>query len=125
MGGGRPPDTDGKVARRRVCICGRSGGLPFLGGRPNEGGLAAVRSGRGTTRFFSLFFEIDGGPTQPLALNYAILAQEHRCGELIEVAPADIKGYRATVRTTKKGMRLQSQIEPDRLLNTSPARPFN
>ena len=39
-------------------------------------------------------------------LNYAILAQEHRCGELVEVAPADIKGYRATERTTKKGMRL-------------------
>jgi hypothetical protein len=39
-------------------------------------------------------------------LNYAILAQEHRCGELVEVDPADIKGYRATGRTTKKGMRL-------------------
>ena len=35
------------------------------------------------------------------SLDYAILAQGHRCGELIEVAPADIKGHRATERTTK------------------------
>ena len=50
------------------------------------------------------------------SLYYAVLAQGHRCGELIEVAPADIKCHRATERTTKKGMRLQSQIG---LLNTS------
>ena len=56
------------------------------------------------------------------SLNYAVLAQGHRCGEPIEVSPADIKGHRATERTAKKGMRLQSQIG---LLNTSPARPFN
>ena len=47
-----------------VCICGVSGGLSFSGGRTNEGGLAAVRSGRGThpiSADFAVCF-LNGGP---------------------------------------------------------------
>ena len=59
MGGGRPPDMESSV-----CICGVSGGLSFSGGRTNEGGLAAVRSGRGThpiSADFAVCF-LNGGP---------------------------------------------------------------
>ena len=82
---------------------------PFLCKTPiPRGGLTALPpAGVHSTRKFELNpmrkSSLTGGAAW---LNYAILAQEHRCGELVEVAPADIKAYRATVRTTKKGMRL-------------------
>ena len=59
MGGGRPPDMESSV-----CTCGVSGGLSFSGGRTNEGGLAAVRSGRDThpiSADFAVCF-LNGGP---------------------------------------------------------------